>query len=112
MKCLHNFFYPKRSKKRTTIVNKKYFDDYSAERRDKPVIDVKRSADQITRIDGKVYRVRNYEKVAKAVEDCVTAMSELTIEESKAAREHLDYVMEDMYKRSPDTLIGTIQPRL
>ena len=52
------------------------------------------------------------EKILKAVENCVTAMGELTIEESKVARKHLDSVMEEMYKRNPDTLISTIQPRL
>ena len=52
------------------------------------------------------------EKILKAVENCVIAMGELTIEESKVARKHLDSVMEEMYKRSPDTLINTIQPRL
>lgn len=54
----------------------------------------------------------NKEKILKAVENCVIAMGELTIEESKIARKHLDSVMEEMYKRSPDTLINTIQPRL
>lgn len=52
------------------------------------------------------------EKILKAVENCVIAMGKLTIEESKVARKHLDSVMEEMYKRSPDTLISTIQPRL
>lgn len=52
------------------------------------------------------------EKILKAVENCVIAMGELTIEESKVARKHLDSVMEEMYKWSPDTLINTIQPRL
>lgn len=51
-------------------------------------------------------------KILRAVENCVLAMSELTIDESKIARKHLGNVMEDMYKHSPDTLIGTIQPRL
>lgn len=54
----------------------------------------------------------NKEKILKAVENCVIAMGELTIEESKVARKLLDSVMEEMYKRSPDTLINTIQPRL
>ena len=54
----------------------------------------------------------NKEKILKAVENCVIAMGELTIVESKVARKHLDSVMEEMYKRSPDTLINTIQPRL
>lgn len=49
------------------------------------------------------------EKILKAVESCVLAMGGLTIAESKVARAHLDNVMEDMYKRSPDTLINTIQ---
>ena len=52
------------------------------------------------------------EKILKAVENCVIAMGELTIAESKVARKHLDSVMEEMYKRSPDTLISAIQPRL
>ena len=52
------------------------------------------------------------EKILKAVEKCVIAMGELTIAESKVARKHLDSVMEEMYKRSPDTLISAIQPRL
>lgn len=52
------------------------------------------------------------EKILKAVENCVLAMGELTIDESKVARKHLDSVMEEMYRRSPDTVIGTIQPRL
>lgn len=52
------------------------------------------------------------EKILKAVENCVMAMGELTIAESKVARKQLDSVMEEMYKRSQDTLINTIQPRL
>lgn len=52
------------------------------------------------------------EKILKAVENCVMAMGELTIAESKVARKHLDSVMEEMYKRSENTLINTIQPRL
>jgi len=52
------------------------------------------------------------EKILKAVQKCIDAMGELTIEESKLARKHLDRVMEDMYKRDPDTLIQTIQPHL
>lgn len=51
------------------------------------------------------------EKILKAVEGCVLAMNELTINESQVARKHLDSVMEKMYRRSPDTVIGTIQPR-
>lgn len=49
------------------------------------------------------------EKILNAVENCVLAMNDLTIVESKLARRHLDNVMEGMYKRSPDTLIGAIQ---
>ena len=49
------------------------------------------------------------EKILIAVEACITAMNQLTRAESKVARTHLDSVMENMYKRSPDTLIGTIQ---
>lgn len=52
------------------------------------------------------------EEILKAVNNCVLAMGGLTIAESKIARKHLDSVMEDMYMRSPDTLVGTIQPRL
>ena len=48
-------------------------------------------------------------KILKAVEECISAMNQLTIAESKIARTHLDNVMDAMYKRSPDTLIGTIQ---
>lgn len=51
------------------------------------------------------------EKILKTVEECVSAMSRLTITESKVARKHLDYIMENMYKHSPDTLIGAIRPR-
>lgn len=53
----------------------------------------------------------NKEKILKAVNNCILAMGNLTIGESKIARKHLDSVMEKMYMRSPDTLIGTIQPR-
>ena len=52
------------------------------------------------------------DKIFEAVEKCVEAMSELTIAESKVARQQLDSVMEEMYKRSPDTIIGTIQHSL
>lgn len=52
------------------------------------------------------------EKIIQAVKGCIVAMSELTIDESKIARKHLDSVMEEMYKRSPDTVIGTIQTSL
>lgn len=48
------------------------------------------------------------EKILEAVDKCIIVMSQLTIAESKVARTHLDNVMENMYKRSPDTLIGTI----
>lgn len=54
----------------------------------------------------------NKEKILNAVKGCVSAMGELTISESKLARKHLDSVMEEMYRRSPDTLISSIQPRL
>ena len=54
----------------------------------------------------------NVDKILEAVEDCVDAMGGLTIEESKIARKHLDSVMKEMYKRSPDTLINTIKPHL
>lgn len=54
----------------------------------------------------------NKEKILKAVEDCVSAMKDLKISESKIARKHLDFVMEEMYRRSPDTIIGTIQSHL
>ena len=48
------------------------------------------------------------EKILKAVSECVYAMGDLTIAESKIARKHLDNVMEEMYKRSPDTKINSI----
>ena len=48
------------------------------------------------------------DKILKAVKGCVSEMGDLTIEESKIARKHLDNVMEEMYKRSPDTKISTI----
>lgn len=48
------------------------------------------------------------EKIQKAVEGCVREMGKLTIAESKVARKHLDSVMEEMYRRSPDTVIETI----
>lgn len=54
----------------------------------------------------------NKEKILKAVENCISSMGDLTISESKIARKHLDSVMEEMYMRSPDTLIGAIQPHL
>jgi hypothetical protein len=69
---------------------------------------VKRTT-EVIKLDGHTYRVCN-KKIEKAVEECVTAMSELTIEESKAARVCLDHALESMYKRSPDTILGTIQP--
>jgi len=49
------------------------------------------------------------EKILKAVNGCISAMSDLTIAESKIARRHLDSVMKKMYMRSPDTLLRTIQ---
>lgn len=52
------------------------------------------------------------EKILEAVRNCISAMSELTIAESKITRKHLDSVMEEMYRRSPDTIVGTIQPPL
>ena len=52
------------------------------------------------------------EEILEAVKKCVEAMDYLTIAESKVARKHLDNVMEEMYRRSPDTLIGTIQHSL
>lgn len=45
------------------------------------------------------------EKILKSVSECISAMGDLTIAESKIARKHLDNVMEEMYKRSPDTLM-------
>ncbi len=48
------------------------------------------------------------EKILKSVSECISAMGDLTIAESKIARKHLDNVMEEMYKRSPDTKISTI----
>lgn len=56
-------------------------------------------------------RMCNYdkEKIINAVNGCISAMSELTIGESKIARKHLDHVLEEMYMRSPYTVIGTIQ---
>ncbi|MGL5436842.1 MAG: hypothetical protein ACRDBO_15805 [Lachnospiraceae bacterium] len=67
---------------------------------------------KVKKIAGKVYRDRDHddERIKKVVNSCVQAMGELTIEESKIARKHLDDTMEEMYKRSPDTLIKTIQP--
>lgn len=52
------------------------------------------------------------EKILKAVDDCIKDMGNLTIAESKIARKHLDSVMEEMYRRNPDTVIGTIQHSL
>lgn len=69
-------------------------------------------ATEVVKLDGRTYRVGDNGKISKVVEACVTAMSELTIAESKLARTHLDYIMENMYKRNPDTILGTIQPRL
>ena len=51
-------------------------------------------------------------KILDAVRGCISSMGDLSISESKIARKHLDCVMEEMYKRSPDTLISAIQPRL
>ena len=48
------------------------------------------------------------EKIGKAVEACVQAMSELTIEESKIARKALGHTLDEMYKRDPDTKISVI----
>lgn len=48
------------------------------------------------------------EKILKSVSECISAMGDLTIAESKIARKYLDNVMEEMYKRSPDTKISTI----
>ena len=50
----------------------------------------------------------NKEKIISVVDKCVLTMGDLTIAESKVALKHLDGVMENMYKRSPDTLISTI----
>ena len=52
------------------------------------------------------------EKVRKAVEECISAMNELTIQESKLAMDYLRHVLNGMYVRDSDTIIGTIQPRL
>lgn len=49
------------------------------------------------------------EKIGKAVEACVQAMSELTIEESKIARKALGHTLDEMYKRNPDTKISEIR---
>lgn len=65
----------------------------------------------IIKQNGHTYRIPGNSKIEKVVRECVTAMSELTIEESKEARRYLNRTLEDMYKRSPDTVIGTIQPR-
>ena len=64
------------------------------------------------RVSGMELRGYRKDKIFEAVEKCVEAMSELTIAESKVARQQLDSVMEEMYKRSPDTIIGTIQHSL
>lgn len=52
------------------------------------------------------------EEILKAVEKCIEAMDELTISESKNCQKALDHVMEEMYKRRSDTIIGTIQHSL
>lgn len=49
------------------------------------------------------------EKIEKAVEGCISAMSNLSIKESKIARMYLGSAMDGMYKRNPDTVIGTIR---
>lgn len=49
------------------------------------------------------------DKILEAVNNCISAMDELTIKESQIARKHLDSVLEEMYRRSPDTVINTIQ---
>lgn len=48
------------------------------------------------------------EKIGKAVEACVQAMEDLTIEESKIARKSLGHTLDEMYKRAPDTKISAI----
>ena len=48
------------------------------------------------------------EKIGKAVEACVQAMEDLTIEESKIARKSLGHTLDGMYKRNPDTKISAI----
>lgn len=48
------------------------------------------------------------EKIGKAVEACVQAMSRLTIEESRIARKSLGHTLDEMYKRDPDTKISAI----
>ena len=48
------------------------------------------------------------EKIGKAVETCVQAMSELTIEESRIALKSLEHTLDEMYKRDPDTKISAI----
>ena len=49
------------------------------------------------------------EKIGKAVEACVQAMEDLTIEESKIARKSLGHTLDEMYKRNPDTKISEIR---
>ena len=63
-------------------------------------------------VSGMALRGYRKDKMFEAVEKCVEAMNELTIAESKIARQNLNSVMEEMYKRSPDTIIGTIQHSL
>ena len=48
-------------------------------------------------------------KIGKAVEACVQAMEDLTIEESKIARKSLGHTLDEMYKRNPDTKISEIR---
>ena len=49
------------------------------------------------------------EKIGKAVEACVQAMEDLTIEESKITRKSLGHTLDEMYKRNPDTKISEIR---
>ena len=49
------------------------------------------------------------EKIGKAVEACVQAMEDLTIEESKIARKSLGHTLDEMYKRNPNTKISEIR---
>lgn len=60
----------------------------------------------------KIQMAEKREKALKAAEECIAVMDNLTIDESKLARKYLSRIMDDMYKRSSDTLIGTIQPDL
>ena len=49
------------------------------------------------------------EKIGKAVDACVQAMEDLTIEESKIARKSLGHTLDEMYKRNPNTKISEIR---